>query len=71
MEALTELIQQYGIFAGMTIYFIWQTRKDYKGVCERLNSVEDYVKNTLVSLVSETKAVLEDAIDTIKEENKR
>tara|TARA_R110002074_G_scaffold88538_2_gene195061 strand:+ start:2143 stop:2355 length:213 start_codon:yes stop_codon:yes gene_type:complete len=67
MEALTELIQQYGIFSGISIYFIYQTRKDYKAVCDRLNTVEDYVKNTLVGLVSETKSVLEDAIDTLKE----
>jgi hypothetical protein len=54
MEVLLELIKVNGLPAGLLIYLIWNNRKDYTGVCDRLNAVEDYVKATLVGLVEKT-----------------
>ena len=56
---LVELIKEYGIWAGLTVYFIYQSRKDYSKVCERLNLLEDYVKHTLMELVKECNSQLE------------
>jgi len=51
-------LTQYGPFAAIAIYLIWQTRKDYQGVCRRLNAVEDWQKNFLCDiLVQNTKAI--------------
>jgi len=48
--SLEELMKEAignGPYAVIAIYLIWQGRKDYAGVCSRLNKVEDYCKNTL------------------------
>jgi hypothetical protein len=57
---------EYSPWAAVAIYMIWQQRKDYKGVCTRLNEVEDYCKTTLAGLVERTIDVIDKNNDVIR-----
>ena len=50
MESLIEIVQTYGLFAGISCYMIYQQRKDFNGVCRRLAKVENFVQNELMTL---------------------
>lgn len=58
-EILLQLLEQHGPWVALACFLIWSQRKDYRGVCNRLNEVEDYCKTTLTDLVKETTAALE------------
>lgn len=58
-EVVVAALTNYGPFAAISIYFIWQTRKDYAGVCKRLNAVEDWQKTVLCDILTHTSRVIE------------
>lgn len=59
MEFLVEVLKTNGVIAVIAVYMIFQSRKDYKGVCERLNEVEDYVKVKLFNMIKTTTEVID------------
>jgi hypothetical protein len=70
MDALLEIVKEYGIYAGVAIYLIYQTRKDYKFVCGRLNEVEDFCRDRLMQTVTHTGEVVERATEAIERNTK-
>ena len=59
MDLLIEVLKTNGVIAVIAVYMIFQSRKDYKGVCERLNEVEDYVKVKLFNMIRVTTQVID------------
>jgi hypothetical protein len=58
-DVIGTALTQYGPFAAIAFYLIWQTRKDYQGVCRRLNAVEDWQKNFLCDILLQNTRVIE------------
>ncbi len=59
---IIEVIKQYGPWVALTVWMVYQNRRDhrrdYEGVCERLNQVEDWIKNQfLKELAKNTRAL--------------
>jgi len=67
MEVLLDIIKAYGIYAGVAIYLIYSTRKDYSGACSRLNTVEDFCRTKLMDTVERTNGVIERNTDALNE----
>ena len=52
-------------------YMIWHLTKNYKGVCDRLNKVEDYIKEELTTVIHKsTEAMTQCKNKPQNEENK-
>lgn len=64
-ELVLTALKTYGPFAAISIYFIWQTRKDYSGVCKRLNEVEDWQKSVLCDILVKTSRVIERNVEAM------
>lgn len=67
MDIIIEIIKEYGIYAGVAIYLIYSTRKDYSGACNRLNTVEDFCRTKLMDTVERTNGVIERNTDALAE----
>lgn len=59
-------LAEYSPWAAVAIFLIMQQRKDYKGVCDRLNEVEDYCKTTLAGLVQRSIEVIDKNNEAIR-----
>ena len=66
MEVLLRLLEQHGPWVALAAYLIWTQRKDYRGVCKRLNKVEDYCKKTLTELLEKTTEALQHNTEIIE-----
>ncbi len=66
IDQLLQLVVNNGPFAMITVYLIWQGRKDYQGVCQRLNDVEDYCKTTLGEQLERSTKALEKNAEVIQ-----
>lgn len=58
-DAFLTILEQHGPWVGVAVFMIWSQRKDYRGVCQRLNDVEDYCKTTLTKLTEDTTKALQ------------
>ena len=63
---LFEKMFEYGPLAVITLYLIWKQERNYKGVCDRLNHVEDYCKDTLSALVIKSLEVIDRNTDALR-----
>lgn len=68
-DIVVTVLTNYGPFAAISIYFIWQTRKDYAGVCKRLNAVEDWQKTCLCDILLQNTRALERNNEVIHRNN--
>lgn len=64
-EVLINTLEQHGPWVALAGFLIWSQRKDYRGVCNRLNEVEDYCKDTITKLVEKTTIVIEQNTEII------
>jgi len=58
MEFLAEFAKTHGVVGAIAVFLIYWQAKNYRGVCERLNKVEDYCKTTMAGLVEESIKVI-------------
>ena len=67
MEAIVELVTQFGPTMGILIFFIAWSYIREKAITQRLNENEDFVKTSLVEMVAETRAVVTDNSAALRE----
>ena len=70
MDAMFEMVMKYGLGAVIAIFMIWNQRKDYNSVSDRLEVIEDYCRHGLMDLVKNTNEALVKSTDVIHENNK-
>lgn len=58
-EFIKQSILDYGILAGLVIFFVWQGSKILDKTNNRLTEVENYVKHELSSIVSDVSGVVQ------------
>lgn len=51
-DVLVQLVLQVGLAAALVIYFVWQGGKREEKYEERLQSIQDFTQETLVTLVT-------------------
>ena len=59
MDWLIEIAKEYGIWAALAVYLTCQNRVDYRGVCKRLNNLEDFMRNSFMDIIKENNSLLE------------
>ena len=58
---------EFGPMAAVAVYLIYRQSVDYKGVCKRLNDVEDWQKGEMSELVKSTVEALNTNSGCIRE----
>lgn len=70
MDVLLEVIKAYGIYAGVAVYLIYSTRKDYQGACKRINTLEDFINTKLMSACERVTTAVENNSKVLEEHQK-
>lgn len=60
------LLSQYGPLIGVVLFFIWRDWKREDRLSDRISSLEDYQKETLAELVSQSTVALTHSADCMK-----
>ena len=61
------LIQQFGLPVALTLFFVWQGTEREKRLCARLDTVEDYIKDELVTLIQDYNATVQRNTEVMEE----
>ena len=69
MNELIALVQQFGPWVAMVFFLVLNNRKDYTGLCKRLNAVEDAYKADLKKGQQRLATLLTEAISVIRHSN--
>lgn len=71
MDFLIKLIETQGVIAALFVYLLYtgkqDARKDYEGVCKRLNEQEDFIKSKLITSCEKQSSVIEKSTDVTAE----
>lgn len=62
----SHLLSDYGPLIGVVLFFIWRDWKREDRLSERIRSLEDYQKETLAKLVSQSTVALTHNADCMK-----
>ena len=57
--SLLTLVRDFGIVAGLLMFFVWWAWNQNKGTVKRLSDLEDYVRTTLTDTLKENSKALD------------
>ena len=69
MEAWFQILKEYGPWVALVAFFIWRDYEREKSQNKKNSDLEEFIRTTLVALVRDTMAVIQDNSSSMKRIN--
>ena len=66
MATVIQLAQQFGLSVALVLFFVWQGNKREKRMSDRLDSVEDFTRDKLTSVVEDNTSAMRDVTSALR-----